>query len=295
MITVPEIVIERVAVSLGETTADNLASGVPERVVATTGFAERRVASPGTDLFDMMLDAAKKIGSPVRGIVVATFTAPDRMPSLAVRLASALGLPAGIPAIDLNAACSAYPYALYIAGRLAADTDGKILLVDGDLQSRFVDPSDASTAALFSDAATATLVSSDSASARRSRFAFLSRASDALACPADGPLTMDGFKVFSFVASEVVPWLKDFIGQEDGEGGGVDLFVPHQANMYMVRQLAKSLGLSGRLLTSGEAYANPGSCSVPLTIAHCGRSGRALLAGFGAGFSASAAIVRISS
>jgi 3-oxoacyl-[acyl-carrier-protein] synthase III len=57
------------------------------------------------------------------------------------------------------------------------------------------------------------------------------------------------------------------------------------------------------LLTSGEQYANPGSCSVPLTLAsHTGAAAlvaaqsrpRALLAGFGAGLSAAAASVEIS-
>ncbi len=73
----------------------------------------------------------------------------------------------------------------------------------------------------------------------------------------------------------------------------------------MVRQLAKSLNLSDQLLTSGELYANPGSCSVPLTLAAgstVGRSPRdrrtppplALLAGFGAGLSAAAAFVELS-
>ena len=74
-----------------------------------------------------------------------------------------------------------------------------------------------------------------------------------------------------------------------------DLFAPHQANMYMVRQLAKSLGLRDRLLTSGERFANPGSCSVPLTLAAAQTPpiGRALMAGFGAGLSAGAVLVTL--
>ena len=63
--------------------------------------------------------------------------------------------------------------------------------------------------------------------------------------------------------------------------------------MYMVRQMAKSLGLADRLVTSGERFGNPGSCSVGLTLAANGGSGRALLAGFGAGLAASAAWVEL--
>ena len=61
----------------------------------------------------------------------------------------------------------------------------------------------------------------------------------------------------------------------------------------MVRQLAKSLGLSDRLLTIPEDRKNPGSCSVPMAIAESGKKGRMLIAGFGAGYSASAGIVRV--
>ena len=101
---------------------------------------------------------------------------------------------------------------------------------------------------------------------------------------------MDGFGVFRFVAGPVAAFLKGF----HAANPAIDLFVPHQANLYMVRQLAKTLGLADRLLTSGERYANPGSCSVALTLAaHGEAAGRALLAGFGAGLVASAACVAI--
>ena len=102
---------------------------------------------------------------------------------------------------------------------------------------------------------------------------------------------MDGFGVFRFVAGPVTHFLKELCAVSSPP----DLFVPHQANMYMVRQLAKSLGLEDRLRTSGERFANPGSCSVPLTLAVTEGMGRALLAGFGAGLAAAAAFVDIPS
>ena len=162
----------------------------------------------------------------------------------------------------------------------------KVLLIDGDVQSPLVDAADSSTVPLFSDASTATVVSSSIQGSRFSEFGFLSRSSDALSCAAEGPIRMDGFKVFSFVASDVTKFLREF-------GQDFDLFVPHQANMYMVRQLAKSLGLENKLVTCGSEFANPGSASVPLALALHGRPGRALVAGFGAGLSAAASVVRI--
>ena len=250
-----------------------------ESIVKSTGFAVRRVLEPGRTVLDLMLPAARRAlagvdPAEVGGVVAVSFSAPERFPALAVRLQHELGLARDAAALDLQMACGGYPYGLLVAGQLAAATGRRILLVDGDVQSAHVDTADVATLAVMSDAATATLVA----------------AADVLRCGADGKIRMDGFGVFRFVAGPVAAFLKGF----HAANPAIDLFVPHQANLYMVRQLAKTLGLADRLLTSGERYANPGSCSVALTLAAHGEAvGRALLAGFGAGLVASAACVAI--
>ena len=265
-----------------------------EAIVKSAGFPFRRVAAPGATVYDLALPAARSAldgidPAGIGGVVAVSFSAPERFPALAMRIHHALGLPPGAAALDISLACSGYPYGLLAAAQLAAATGRRILLVDGDVQSAHVDTSDANTLAVMSDAATATLVAPGGAPAR---FAFLTDGSgaDVLRCGADGKIRMDGFGVFRFVAGPVSQFLKDFYAAANTP---VDLFFPHQANMYMVRQLAKSLGLEPQLRTSGERFANPGSCSVPLTIAATEGAGRALLAGFGAGLSAAAAIVDI--
>ena len=237
------------------------------------------------------------LGSPMSAVIAATFSNPERFPSLAVRVASSLGLPASTPAFDIQMACSAYPYALYLAGRLSASLGGDVLVIDGDVQSPLVDPSDHATGAIFSDACTATLVSCNPFIASRSRFSFLSRLDDALTCASEGPIRMDGFKVFTFVATEVEPFLREFL--DDPSAASPDFFAPHQANPYMVRQLADSLCLKKKLLTIPDELKNPGSCSVPLALAMNAKKRRiagksVLVAGFGAGYSASAGIVAVS-
>lgn len=290
MIHVTELVIERVCGAVGSRELDNSASA-PAATIAATGFAVRRVVGEGEDLFSLSLRAARGVMEGVRpedvgGLVAATFSGDRRFPGIATRLAAGLGLEPHAPALDLQLACAAYPYALYTASAIARDTGRAVLVVDGDVQSRLVDGADAATAPLFSDASTATLVRTRADGGGESAFGFFTRASDALSCGESGPVKMDGFKVFSFVAADVTRFLRGF-------GDGFDLFVPHQANMYMVRQLAKSLGVGEKLVTCGAEFANPGSCSVPLALARHARGGRALLAAFGAGLSASAATVRL--
>ena len=310
MIELPALTIESVFGCVPARAVDNLAllselvgPAKAESIVKATGFTTRRVAAEGQGVFDLVLPAARRAlagvePSEIGGVVAVTFSQPERFPALAIRLQHAIGLPQDVAALDVGLACSGYPYGLFVAGQLASATGKQVLLVDGDVQSAYVDASDPNTLAVMGDAATATRVSATGGPAR---FAFRTdgAGADVLRCGADGKIRMDGFGVFRFVAGPVTEFLRAFLA----ETGMPDLFVPHQANMYMVRQLAKALNLSDQLLTSGELYANPGSCSVPLTLAHTVGRGvppsrtpppLALLAGFGAGLSAAAAFVELS-
>lgn len=256
---------------------------VIERVEGALGDGSKSLR----ELVSLALAKLGKVEN-IGGVIAATFSNPERFPSLAVRVAAELKLPASTPAFDLQLACSAYPYAVYLAGRLAADTGKKILVVNGDVQSALVDKTDHATGEIFSDAATVSVISCDLNSAERSHFDFLSREDEALVCAATGPIRMDGMKVFTFVATEVREFLSAF--------GDARFFIPHQANPYMVRQLAKALALSDRLLTLDEQVKNPGSCSIPLTLAAHREElhgAFALIAGFGAGYSAAAGKVKI--
>ena len=265
-----------------------------QAIVKSTGFPSRRVLAPGCTLFDLALPAAREAlagvdPAEVGGVVSVSFSAPGRFPALAVRLQAELGLGGGIPAFDVQSACAGYPYGLMLAGQLAAATGRKVLLLDGDVQSAHVDVEDVNTLAVMSDAATATLVAAENGAPASFAFHTDGSGADVLACGADGKIRMDGFGVFRFVAGPVTGFLRDVLV----EAGRPDLFVPHQANMYMVRQLARALGLEAELLTSGERFANPGSCSVPLTLAANEGRGRALLTGFGAGLAAAAACIEV--
>ena len=287
-------IIERVSARFGERTIVN--DGIADKaVVAATGFHVRRLVAPGMSLFDFSLPVAEKAMEGVDGVkavIAASFSSENRFPALSVRLATALGLASSTIAFDLQMACSAYPYAIYLASRIAADMGGRVLVVDADIQSNFVDSSDSATALVMDDAATATIVSCATEAAKSLEgspppFAFYSAHSNALECGAAGPIRMDGFKVFSFVARDVVKFLRPF-------GNDFDMFVPHRANLYMVRQLAKSLGLADKLIAPDDArFANPGSASIPATLALAAHPGTALIAGFGAGLSASAALVSL--
>ena len=87
-------------------------------------------------------------------------------------------------------------------------------------------------------------------------------------------------------------FLEMFLRNSQILAGGASRFIPHQANLYMVRQLADALGLKDRVAGCGARYANTGSSSAALTLAEelpMPPGGAVLMAGFGAGLSAGAA------
>lgn len=285
--------------------ADNLATLEPlvgaekaAAIVQATGFSTRRVAAPGTDVFDLVLPAAKRAlegvaPDEVGGVVAVSFSNRNRFPALSARLQQALGLGNDVVAYDLSMACSGWIYGLFAAAQLVKASGRKVLLVDGDVQSAWIDPADANTLAVMGDGAAAALLGPGTAPWE---FDFFTdgAGSETLSCRET--IAMDGFGVFRFVAGPVRRFLETFLRDSQILAGGTSLFVPHQANLYMVRQLADALGLKDRVAGSGARYANTGSSSAALTLAD-GMDGvgggvsaaPVLMAGFGAGLSAGAA------
>jgi len=290
---------------------EGLAAYVPPRSVANdenvakaTGIATRRVAEEGETALDLCVRAAETLFSETSAsrddfgaVVSVSFTQHDRMPCSACQAQARLGLSKGIVAFDVMQACAGYGYGLYLSALLARQTGRKVLLLDGDRQSEFLDSSDAATSPLLGDAGTATIVApAEGATAWKFAFASDGEKGDALRLENGGTIRMDGFGVFRFVATDVVAYLKSFLSSAALDGGDFP-FVPHQANVYMVRQLAKAVGISeDRLLVSADRFGNLSSASIPVTLAahaEAVRGKRVLLAGFGGGLSVALGMVGI--
>lgn len=268
-------------------------------IVESTGFAVRRAAPKGASPLDLALPAARAAlegvdPAAIGAVVFVSFSSPSRYPSLAQLAAKDLALPRSVAALDVALACSGYPSGLYAAAAFARDSGKKALLLDADVQTAFLDPADAASNAVMGDGGSATLVSPGEDGMR---FSFMVDGSlgDALVCPASGPVAMRGFDVYRYVTVEAAGFLKGFLA-ECGVAPDEPVFVPHQANLYMIRRLAEAIGCpAANLAVSGDRFGNPGSASVPMTLAADSRAGLSLLAGYGAGLSASAALVSIPS
>ena len=112
---------------------------------------------------------------------------------------------------------------------------------------------------------------------------------------------MDGFAIFRFVASDISKWLAKFLEEAGETAETIDSFVPHQANMYMIKKLARKLKFDWeRTWQSGDAVGNSASATVPVTIAYDEKNrlkkdgiNKVLISGFGGGLSASAGLITL--
>jgi len=123
-----------------------------EYIFGVTGIRERRWAKkdekPSDLAYRASIEAIKDSGIPpneIEAIVLATTTPDVVMPSTACILQNMLDM-RGIPAFDINAACSGWLYGISIAkGLIFSDIAQNVLVVGVDMQSRLLDKKDKGT------------------------------------------------------------------------------------------------------------------------------------------------------
>ncbi len=294
-------------------------------VIKATGVAERRAAPEGeataldlcdkaaSFLFEKSAYSKEQIGA-----VVFVTSSPDYiLPNNSTQAQHRLGLGGAVAAFDVSLACSGYVYGLWTAALAAASMGKSVLLLDGETNSQYASTKDKATALLFGDAGTATIIE-PCGEASPWTFAFETDGSkrDALIIPEGGyknranaqsgeyrewpdggvrrgiDMKMDGMEVFNFVVRSV-PKCLDFLMQETGTTpDGYDALVLHQANLFMIRQVAKKMKFAmEKVPTTIQKYGNSSSATIPVTLASELReklesgSLNVLMSGFGAGLS----------
>lgn len=301
-----------------------------DSTINALGIEERHTCRiESTTSLDLCYEAANQIFNSmsvqkqdIGGIVFVTLTPDNLMPNNASLLQHKLGLPGDIPAFDLNHACSGYVYGLWSAGLIAKNINKKILLLDGDVNSKYVSKWDKSTGILFGDAGTASVVSPAN-DEKEWKFFFSTDGSnrDAIIIPglgfrntlksdyleyrlfADGSkrrfidMTMDGGAVFNYVVNNVPKIVSAFLDDIEMSPEEFDYLVLHQANAFMLRKLARKIGFDlNKMPLSITKFGNTCSASIPLNI--CSELNlnnlpelKMLLIGMGAGLSTGVASI----
>ncbi|HMC41486.1 MAG TPA: beta-ketoacyl-ACP synthase III [Acidimicrobiales bacterium] len=272
-------------------------------IVERTGIRERRVggttASLATEAAERALERAGLRPSDIDLLVLATTTPDQAVPATSADVAHRLGLQCG--AMDLNAACSGFVYALVAASGMVGGGLDRVLVVGAETLSRITDPSDRTTAVLFADAAGAVVVE---AVPGESRLLGYDLGADGglrsiLYCDQGGLIVMEGQEVFRRAVRATVDSARAALERAKVTADDISLFVPHQANLRIIDAAGQRLGLPReRTAVVLDRTGNTSAASIPVALADAADAGRVspgdlvLLSGFGAGMTWASAVLR---
>lgn len=295
-----------------------------EWIVTRTGVRERHMAADGETLSDFCVEAGKQAlesagihAKDLDSILIATVTPDQPIPAMACLVQQKLGARKAA-AWDQNAGCSGWLYGLHIAdGLIQAGKAKSILLVGGELLTRYTDYTDRATCVLFGDGAGATLLRATKsdrgvlASTIRSDgegASFIQMPGGGSSYPPNRPETLEqrlpfikmmGGETFRIAVRSMVDVCKDVLSESGFEPGEVSWLVPHQANDRIIQAVGERLGMPReRCIVNIESYGNTSSASIPIALDEAVRDGRVkrgdliLFTAFGAGLTWGAALVR---
>ena len=274
-----------------------------EWIVERTGIRERRWGGTTTGLAveaaERALDRSGADRASVDLLLLATTTADQQIPASAPSVQHALGLDCG--AMDVNAACSGFVYALVAAAGMCEIGTTRALVIGAETMSRVTDPDDRNTAILFGDAAGAVVVERCDGPGQLLSWDLNADGSLRHLLDADigGYMRMNGKEVFRTAVRVVVESCTRVLEQAGLTPGEVDLFVPHQANSRIISAACDRLGIPmERTVLVVDRIGNTSAASIPFALADALDAGRVhdgsnvLLCGFGAGMTWASAVLR---
>ena len=291
-------------------------------IVKRTGILERRHVRPHQATSDLCFEAARRCidqakvkPSDIDLCIVATFTPDMSFPSTACLVQDQLKL--ACPAMDLQAACAGFMYAL-ITGYtyVASGASDLALIIGADANSRIINPDDIKTYPLFGDGAGAVLLTKGRPEQGILAYSLGADGSggDLLSRPACGSrmppsaeyiekglhyMHMDGRAVFRWAVAILCDTIQDVMNSAEMRTDKVDLYIPHQANIRIINAAIDVLKIPrSRVFNNLEKYGNTSAGSVPLALDEALQQGRlkrndlVVMSGFGAGLAWGTALVR---
>ena len=299
------------------------ASGIEtsdEWIVSRSGISARHYAAPGVLASDLAVEAATKAlaaaglaPNDIDLIIVATSTADHAggFPSTACIVQKKLGIINDGAAMDVQAVCSGFVYAVAVADSFIKSGAHKNALVIGtEVFSRILDFQDRTTCVLFGDGAGAVVMT---ASAEPGILATKlhadGRHAEILCVPGNVShgglagsafLYMDGPAVFKLAVSVLEKVAHETLQLAGLSATQIDWLVPHQANIRIMQSTARKLGLpTDKMVVTVDQHGNTSAASIPLALDTAVRDGRirpghnVMMEGVGGGFTWGAVLVRM--
>ena len=296
----------------------NEEENIIKKFIKKTGVKGRYNAGIKQTTSDFCFAAAKKLleeksidPKEIGVLVFVTQTSDYALPATACLLQDRLGLSQDCIAFDVNLGCSGFTYGLNIVASLLNNSNSsKALLLAGDTSAKeknakYTSKTAHSATMLFGDSGTATLLSKDysakpitmiSKTAGSGYKAIITpyggwRNPEAPAGKSYGTI-MDDVEVFNFACGEVPALLEKTMELSNSKPSDYDCLVLHQANLFIMKQIAKRSGFPiEKTLVSIDVFGNTSSASVPNSLVkeygdkNSDKIIRALMCGFGVGLS----------
>jgi 3-oxoacyl-[acyl-carrier-protein] synthase-3 len=306
-----------------EVTNDEIAGPIDssdEWIRQRTGIVTRMRAPEDQSLMDLAVEASKeaiaKSGidpSEIDAVILATISFPYATPSGATMLAAEVGAN-DAAAYDISAACAGYCYGIAQADALIRSGNSKyVLVVGGEKLSDFISPTDRSISFLLGDGAGAAIVGpSDHPGISKTVWGSDGTNWDKVGMTGsmldfrDGKtewptLVQEGQSVFRWAVWEMVKVAKDALEASGLEPEDLSALVTHQANVRIIDEFAKQLGLPDTVIVAKDIVetGNTSAASIPLAMHRLLAEGKvksggfALQIGFGAGLAYAAQVVEL--
>jgi 3-oxoacyl-[acyl-carrier-protein] synthase-3 len=293
-----------------------------EWIVTRTGMKERRLAAEGEFTSDMGIAAAKRAleaanlsPDQIDLILCATITPDHVFPSTACLIQAQLKM-AHAAAVDIQAACTGYLYAIGMARAFVeAGIYKNVLVIASEKLSSIVNYKDRNTCILFGDGAAACVVSAEGqglwirdvtlgADGEQSQLLILpaggSRMPTSSKTVEDGShfLHMEGKEVFKHAVRRMETAAKESIDRAQIKEEEITWLIPHQANMRIIESLAKRFDLPiEKVFLTIHKYGNTSASSLGIALDELVREkplaagDHILLAAFGAGLTWGASVL----
>ncbi|MCU6497483.1 ketoacyl-ACP synthase III [Rugamonas sp. A1-17] len=291
-----------------------------EWIVTRSGISARHFAEPEQKSSDLAVNAARKAlemaglqPNDIDLIVLASST-PDffgSFPSTACIVQKKLGITNNSAAVDVQAVCSGFVYAVSTADAfIRAGVHKNVLVIGAEVFSRILNFDDRTTCVLFGDGAGAIVLSaSEEPGILATKLHADGRHSDILSVPGsvDGGavagsafLYMDGPAVFKLAVSVLEKVAHEALDKAGMTSDQIDWLIPHQANIRIMNSTAKKLGLPAeKMVVTVDQHGNTSAASIPLALDVAVRDGRIkkgqniMMEGVGGGFTWGAVLARL--
>ncbi|GJL53729.1 MAG: 3-oxoacyl-[acyl-carrier-protein] synthase 3 [Nitrospirales bacterium] len=291
-------------------------------IVERTGIRERRLVGPGEACSDLATHAAQKAldqagiqASQLALIIVGTCTGDAPLPSTACLVQQRIGATRAA-AFDLNAACCGFVYALALANSYVKTGLGYVLVIGAEVMSSITDWTDRNTCVLFGDGAGAVVVGESEGDDGILSIHLHGDGDHAelIQVPGGGSrlpasertlhehlqfVKMKGNETFKVAVKTMEDSVHEALTFNRLSIDDVDVFVPHQANIRILKAVVQRLKLPlEKTVINLDRFGNTSAASIPLALDEAVLSGRIrsgdllLLAAFGAGLTWASGLIR---